>query len=182
MTVMIILFANHIKDLKLKSKVFPFMALTVTPLIVLHVFTIDVNLAEVVKLQMKALFKILTYDFLDVKSHMSGKKLNTSSFLLAGYKFLSLVNNMGIIYYFLLIFIVFLHVKLAVYIWYPKMNKLTKNSKLLKCINYAKHISESLYNYLVANQIILLMSLVLYLWYEYYEESCFELKCMISEV
>ena len=52
MTVMIILLANHIKDLKMKSKVFPFMALTLTPLIVLHVFTIDVNLAEVVKLQM----------------------------------------------------------------------------------------------------------------------------------
>jgi len=67
MTVMIILFANHIKDIKLKSKVFPFMALTVTPLIVLHVFTIDVNLAEVVKLQILALFKILTYDFFDVK-------------------------------------------------------------------------------------------------------------------
>ena len=49
---MIILLANHIKDLTMKSKVFPFMALTMTPLIVLHVFTIDVNLAELVKLQM----------------------------------------------------------------------------------------------------------------------------------
>jgi len=50
-TVMILLLANHIKDLKMKSKVFPFMALTLTPLIMIHVFTIDVNLAEVVKLQ-----------------------------------------------------------------------------------------------------------------------------------
>ena len=73
MTVMIMLLANHIKDLKMNSKVFPFMALTLTPLIMLHVFTIDVNLAEVVKLQMKALFKILTYDFFDVKSYMTGE-------------------------------------------------------------------------------------------------------------
>ena len=72
MTVMIMLLASHIKDLKMNSKVFPFMALTLTPLIMLHVFTIDVNMADVVKLQMKALFKILTYDFFDVKSHMSG--------------------------------------------------------------------------------------------------------------
>jgi hypothetical protein len=52
MTVMIMLLANLIKDLKMKSKVFPFMALTLTPLIMIHVFTIDVNLAKVVKLQM----------------------------------------------------------------------------------------------------------------------------------
>jgi hypothetical protein len=51
MTVMIMLLANLIKDLKMKSKVFPFMALTLTPIIMIHVFTIDVNLAEVVKLQ-----------------------------------------------------------------------------------------------------------------------------------
>ena len=56
MTVMIMLLANNIKDIKMNSKVFPFMALTLTPLIVLHVLTIDVNLAEVVKLQMEALF------------------------------------------------------------------------------------------------------------------------------
>jgi len=27
-----------------------------------------------------------------------------------------------------------------------------------------------------------MMSLVLYLWYEYYEKSCFELECFRSEV
>ena len=94
MTVMIMLFANLIKDLKMKSKVFPFMAFTLTPLIVLHVFTIDVNLAEVVKLQFQDLFKIITYDFFGVKSYMIGKELTTSSFVLVGYKFLSLVHNM----------------------------------------------------------------------------------------
>jgi len=73
MTVMIMLLAIHIKDLKMKSKVFPFMALTLTPLIVIHVFTIDVNLAKVVNLQIQALFKIITYDFFDVKSYMTGK-------------------------------------------------------------------------------------------------------------
>jgi len=115
--VMIMLLVSHIKDLKMNSKVFPFMALTLTPLIMLHVFTINVNLAKVVELQTKALFKILMYDFFDVKSHMSGKELNTSSFLPVGYKFISLVNNMGMVYWFLLIFIVFLILKLALYIW-----------------------------------------------------------------
>jgi len=182
MTVMIILFANHIKDLKMNSKVFPFMALTLTPLIVLHVFTIEVNLAEVVKLQMTALFKILTYDFYDIKSHMSGKELNKSSFLLAGYKFLSLSNNMGIVYWVLLISIIFLILKLGLYTFKSKIANLTKNSNLLNYIYLAKRLSESLYNYLVVNQIISMMSLVLYLWYEYYEKSCFELTCFRSEV
>ena len=117
MTVMILLLAYHMKDLKMKSKVFPFMALTLTPLIMIHVFTIDVNLAEVVKLQMYALFRILTYDFFDVKSYMTGEELTTSSFLLAGYKFLSLVNNMIILYWILNIFIFFLILKLGLYIW-----------------------------------------------------------------
>jgi len=78
MTVMIMLLANHIIDLTMNTKVFPFMALTLTPLIMLHVFTIDVNLAKVVKLQIEPLYKILTYDFFDVKSRKSGKELNTS--------------------------------------------------------------------------------------------------------
>ena len=55
MIVMVILLANHIKDLLMNSKVFPFISLTLTPLIVLHVITIDVKLAEVVKLLMTRL-------------------------------------------------------------------------------------------------------------------------------
>jgi len=50
MIVMIILIANHIKDLLTYSKVFPFISLILTPIIVMHVFTVDVKLAEVVKL------------------------------------------------------------------------------------------------------------------------------------
>ena len=48
--VMVILLAKHIKDLQGRAKVFPFISLMLTPLIVLHVFTLDVKLAEVVKL------------------------------------------------------------------------------------------------------------------------------------
>ena len=48
--VMVILLAKHIKDLQGRAKVFPFISLILTPLIVLHVFTLDVKLAEVVKL------------------------------------------------------------------------------------------------------------------------------------
>jgi len=50
MIMMVILLAKHIKDLQGSAKVFPFISLILTPLIVLHVFTLDVKLAEVVKL------------------------------------------------------------------------------------------------------------------------------------
>ena len=40
---------NHIKELFCTSTVYPFISLMLTPIIVLHVFTVDVNLAEVVK-------------------------------------------------------------------------------------------------------------------------------------
>jgi uncharacterized membrane protein len=56
MIMMAILLVKHIKDLLGNSKVFPFISLILTPLIVLHVFTVDVKLAEVVKLQIKDLF------------------------------------------------------------------------------------------------------------------------------
>ena len=54
--VMVIMLANHIKVLLMNSKVFPFISLTLTPLIMLHAFTVNVNLAEVVKLLIKRLF------------------------------------------------------------------------------------------------------------------------------
>ena len=47
---MVILLANHIKDLFTNSRVFPFITLILTPIIIMHVFTVDVKLAEVVKL------------------------------------------------------------------------------------------------------------------------------------
>ena len=50
MMMMVILLAKHIIDLHCNSKVFPFISLILTPLIVLHVFTLDVKLTNVVKL------------------------------------------------------------------------------------------------------------------------------------
>ena len=47
------LMSNHIKELFRTSKVLPFISLTLTPLIALHVFTVDVKLAEVVKFHIK---------------------------------------------------------------------------------------------------------------------------------
>ena len=49
MIVLVTLMLNHIKELFCTSTVFPFISLMLTPIIVLHVFTVDVNLAEVVK-------------------------------------------------------------------------------------------------------------------------------------
>ena len=53
---MVMMLANHIKSILMNSKVFRFISLTLTPLIMLHVFTVDVNLAVVVKLLIKRLF------------------------------------------------------------------------------------------------------------------------------
>jgi len=56
MIMMVILLAMHIKDLWCHSKVFPFISLIMTPLIMLHVFTLDIKLTELVKLQLNDLF------------------------------------------------------------------------------------------------------------------------------
>ena len=56
MIVMVILSVNQIRDIWANAKVFPFISLILTPLIALHVFTVDVEYAEVVKLQIKDLF------------------------------------------------------------------------------------------------------------------------------
>ena len=53
MIVIVTLTFNHIKELFRTSTVFPFISLTLTPLITLHVFTVDVKLAEVVKFLIK---------------------------------------------------------------------------------------------------------------------------------
>jgi hypothetical protein len=50
---MVTLVANHVKEQFRTSKLFPFISLTLTPLIALHVFTVDVPLAEVVKFHIK---------------------------------------------------------------------------------------------------------------------------------
>jgi len=49
MIVLVTLMLNHIKELFCISTVSPFISLMLTPIIVLHMFTVDVNLAEVVK-------------------------------------------------------------------------------------------------------------------------------------
>ena len=49
MIMLVTLMLNHIKELFCTSTVYPFISLMLTPIIVLHVFTVDVNLAEVVK-------------------------------------------------------------------------------------------------------------------------------------
>jgi len=52
----VILLANHIKHIFTNSRVFPFISLILTPIIIMHVLTVDVKLAEVTKIEMKRLF------------------------------------------------------------------------------------------------------------------------------
>jgi len=76
---------------------------------------------------------------------------------------------MGIVFLFFVISILFLLINLALYIWKSKVVKLDKNHKLTKSILLIKNLSETLSNYLAVNQIISIISLVLYLQHEYYE-------------
>jgi hypothetical protein len=89
---------------------------------------------------------------------------------------------MGIVFWLMLIFIVFLMVNLVLYIFKEKVLKLPKDEKLSKYIGIIIKISESLYNYLSVHHIISMTSLTIYLWYEYVEKGCFELTCFVSDV
>ena len=113
---------------------------------------------------------------------MQGTSLKKLSLSLAGYKFFSLINNMGVVFWVLVIFIVLLIVRIALYILNSEVNKLEEGSKLLASINIFKNILDGLYNYLVVNQIISLSSMIIYLQYEYFEPGCFDLTCLISDV
>ena len=101
--------------------------------------------------------------------------------MLAGYYFISLLNNIGIVYWFVVIFIVCLTVKLHFYIFETKVKLLPKSSILLKYIYLGKNLTESVYNYLSENQIISITSLTFYLWYEYIETRCFDVECILSD-
>ena len=89
---------------------------------------------------------------------------------------------MGVVFWVLVIFIVLLIVRIALYILNSEVNKLEEGSKLLASINIFKNILDGLYNYLVVNQIISLSSMIIYLQYEYFEPGCFDLTCLISDV
>jgi hypothetical protein len=88
---------------------------------------------------------------------------------------------MGIVFWIMLIFIVFLIVKLVLYIFKEKVDVLPKDEKLSKCISILKKVYESLYNYLSVHHIIPMSSVTIYLWYEYVETGCFELTCLVSD-
>jgi len=181
MVVMVILLANHIKDVLTNSRLFPFISLILTPIIIMHVFTVDVKLAEVVKLLMKRLFEIFTYDFLGLKSRIGRKELKIPSLSIVGYLDFSIISNMGIVFWLMLIFIVFHIINLMLYIFKEKVDILPKHEKPSKYIGIIKKVSESLYNYLSVHQIVSMTSLTIYLWYEYVEKGCFELTCLVSD-
>ena len=73
MILMAIMLFNYIKNFLVDVKVFPFISLILTPIITMHIFTIEVKLAEVVKFQIEHLFQIITFDFMGVKSKARGK-------------------------------------------------------------------------------------------------------------
>ena len=89
---------------------------------------------------------------------------------------------MGIVFWLLLIFIIFLIVKLVLYIFKVKVDVLQKDEILSKFISIIIKVRESLYNYLSVHHVISMSSLTIYLWYEYVEKGCFELTCFVSDV
>ena len=88
---------------------------------------------------------------------------------------------MGIPFWLVLIFIVFLIGNLVLYIFKEKVDVLPKDEKLYKFINIIRKVSESLYNYLSVHHIISMSSVTIYLWYEYVEKGCFDLECLLSD-
>jgi len=89
---------------------------------------------------------------------------------------------MGIAFWLMLIFIVFLIINLVLYIFKEEVDILPKDEKPSKYIGNIKKVSESLYNYLSVHHIVSMTSLTIYLWYEYVEKGCFELTCFVSDV
>jgi len=112
---------------------------------------------------------------------MNRKELERPSLSIVGYDDFSLINNMGIVFWIMLIFIVFLIGNLVLYIFKEKVDKLPNDGKASKCIGTMKKVSESLYNYLSVHHIISMTSVTIYLWYEYVEKGCFELTCLVSD-
>ena len=177
--IMTILMANFVKQLVRNGTVFPFISLIFTPLIVLHVFTLNAKPAQTVKLQLKALSQILTYDFFNIKSSSSrkGKAPKTISQLwLIGYKFVSLGGNMGIVFWVLVVFGGFLGCEMVLFALKFTTSKLKKSSKLHKYIQLQHNLYSILSNYLAVHHVIQLTSLTLYLL-----NACFSLKCLFSD-
>ena len=112
---------------------------------------------------------------------MIGKPLKTPQLHLIGYQFISLINNMGVTYHLLLTSILCLIPTLLLFILKAQVQRLHPTSAYLPYILRMKNFSSCLYNYLYVNQTILISSLILYLWHEYYENSCFELVCLFSD-
>jgi len=118
---------------------------------------------------------------LGLKSRIDRIELERPSLSIVGYQDFSIISNMGIVFWLMLIFIVFLVVKLVLYIFEEKVDKLPKDEKLSKYIRIFNKVYASLYNYLSVHQIISTTSLTIYLWYEYVETGCFELTCFVSD-
>ena len=89
---------------------------------------------------------------------------------------------MGIVFWCAVIFIFFFILWRLLDFCKSKADGFSTNAKLLKCIHIAKNFSDSLYNYLAVNQMISMTSLVLYLYYEYYEPRCFDFKCLVKSL
>ena len=73
----------------------------------------DIELPEVVKKLMNYFYKVITYDFVDAKSNMTGRRIDRPSFEQADYYFISPVKNMGILFWLLTIYLVGFTVKTA---------------------------------------------------------------------
>jgi len=112
---------------------------------------------------------------------MNRKELARHSLSIIGYRDFSLISNMGIVFWLMLIFIVLLVVNLVLYIFKEKVDILPKDEKAWKYIGIIKKVSGSLYNYLSVHHVVSMTSLTIYLWYEYVQKGCFVLTCFVSD-
>jgi len=88
---------------------------------------------------------------------------------------------MGIVFWLMLIFIVFLIINLVLYILKEKVDILPQDEKPSKYIGIIVKVFGSLYNYLSVHHIVSMTSLTIYAWYKHVDKGCFELTCFVSD-
>ena len=131
-----------------------------------HLLLIDIDLPVVAKILSQNLSQLITYNFVNEKSKMTGIRLEKLSFANAGYYFFSPVNNMGVMFwiilFFLLLISVFVIIRvyiLIVYIWYGSKPRCSQTHILY-------NIFDSMRSLFATNQVVLITCVMLYFKYE----------------
>ena len=137
--------------------------------VAIHILAIDGRIPEVVKMYSERMVKVLTFDLFGFKPEETDSDLTNKSLKSAGYFSLSLVQNMGIVLWILMVLLI-LHLAITMINLCVKSSRWnrqnTSKGRILKKIVYflKKNFSRSMYISFFTNfQIIVTTSTLLYL-------------------